>query len=104
MTPALNDTPLQLHAADTPAWQMWSQLVELSRHLQPDDWLLVGGQMRHWSGSSTRSRCWNGLCSAEPRSGRCCPMPGPDVLRSRLPIAALDAGALRPARNQRSHA
>ena len=45
MTPALNDTPLQLHATDTPSWQMWSQLVELSRHLQPDDWLLVGGQM-----------------------------------------------------------
>ncbi len=45
MTPALNDSPLALHAADTPAWQMWAQLVEFSRHLQLDDWLLVGGQM-----------------------------------------------------------
>jgi predicted nucleotidyltransferase len=45
MTPALNDAPLSLHATDTPAWQLWSQLVELSRHLHIDDWLLVGGQM-----------------------------------------------------------
>jgi predicted nucleotidyltransferase len=45
MTVILNSTPLQLHAGDTPAWQLWSQLVELSRHLEPDDWLLVGGQM-----------------------------------------------------------
>lgn len=45
MLPALNETPLQLLTPDTPAWRMWSQLVELSRHLHLDDWLLIGGQM-----------------------------------------------------------
>lgn len=45
MIPALNDTPLHLSTVETPEWPMWSQLVELSRHLELDDWLLVGGQM-----------------------------------------------------------
>lgn len=45
MTATLNSTPIRLHPSDTPAWQLWSQLVELSRHLELDDWLLVGGQM-----------------------------------------------------------
>ena len=45
MRPALNDEPLSLSEGDTPTWAMWSKLVELSRHLRLDDWLLVGGQM-----------------------------------------------------------
>ena len=45
MTRALSNTPLALHATATPAWQLWAQAAQLSHHLQPADWLLVGGQM-----------------------------------------------------------
>lgn len=45
MTRQLNDAPLSLVAADTPAWRLWQQLARLSQLLEPSDWLLVGGQM-----------------------------------------------------------
>lgn len=45
MTRELNNTPLALHATATPAWQLWAQVAKLSNLLQPDDWLLIGGQM-----------------------------------------------------------
>jgi hypothetical protein len=45
VTLALNDTPLSLHATDTAVSHLWAQLAQLSHHLNPNDWLLVGGQM-----------------------------------------------------------
>jgi hypothetical protein len=41
----LNGPRLALGAASTPAWRLWAQVARLSYELQPDDWLLVGGQM-----------------------------------------------------------
>lgn len=45
MTARLTETPVSLKAADTPAWQLWVHLAQLAQHLQPTDWVLVGGQM-----------------------------------------------------------
>jgi len=45
MRDRLTETPVSLKAADTPAWQLWAHLAQLAQHLQPTDWVLVGGQM-----------------------------------------------------------
>lgn len=34
-----------LKTGNTPAWQLWAHLAQFGRHLQPTDWVLVGGQM-----------------------------------------------------------
>jgi hypothetical protein len=45
MTERLTRTPVPLKTGNTPAWQLWAQLAQFARHLQPTDWVLVGGQM-----------------------------------------------------------
>ena len=45
MSERLTRTPVSLKTADTPAWQLWAHLAQLAQHLQPNDWVLVGGQM-----------------------------------------------------------
>lgn len=45
MTHRLTQTPVPLMIGNTPAWQLWAQLAQFARHLQPTDWVLVGGQM-----------------------------------------------------------
>jgi hypothetical protein len=37
--------PIPLRRVDTPAWRVWANLAELSRHLKSEQWALVGGQM-----------------------------------------------------------
>ena len=45
MTERLTQTPVPLKTGNSPAWQLWAQLAQFARHLQPTDWVLVGGQM-----------------------------------------------------------
>ena len=45
MSERLSQTPVPLKTGNTPAWQLWAQLAQFARHLQPTDWVLVGGQM-----------------------------------------------------------
>ena len=45
MTERLTQTPVPLKTGNTPAWQLWAHLAQFARHLQPTDWVLVGGQM-----------------------------------------------------------
>ena len=45
MSERLTQTPVLLKTGDTPAWQLWAHLAQLAQHLQPNDWVLVGGQM-----------------------------------------------------------
>lgn len=41
----LTPEPVALRKTDTADWRLWGQLAELARHLDPEDWVLVGGQM-----------------------------------------------------------
>ncbi len=45
MSERFTQTPVPLKTGNTPAWQLWAQLAQFARHLQPTDWVLVGGQM-----------------------------------------------------------
>jgi predicted nucleotidyltransferase len=45
MSERLTSEPVPLRNGDTPAWQLWAQVARLAQHLQPTDWVLVGGQM-----------------------------------------------------------
>ena len=45
MSERLTQTPVPLKTGNTPAWQLWAHLAQFARHLQPTDWVLVGGQM-----------------------------------------------------------
>jgi len=45
MTERLTQTPVPLKTGNTTAWQLWAHLAQLAQHLQPNDWVLVGGQM-----------------------------------------------------------
>lgn len=45
MSERLTQTPVPLKTGNTPAWQLWAHLAQLAQHLQPNDWVLVGGQM-----------------------------------------------------------
>ena len=45
MSERLTPAPVSLTSGDTPAWQLWAQVARLAQHLQPTDWVLVGGQM-----------------------------------------------------------
>jgi hypothetical protein len=42
---AADGPPISLLRSDTPEWKLWATLAELSSHLVPDQWILVGGQM-----------------------------------------------------------
>lgn len=45
MSERLTPTPVALTIGTTPAWQLWAHLARFAGHLQPTDWVLVGGQM-----------------------------------------------------------
>lgn len=45
MSERLTQTPVALKTGNTPAWRLWSHLAQLAQHLQPTDWVLIGGQM-----------------------------------------------------------
>ncbi len=46
MSKRLTQTPVPLKTGSTPAWQLWAHLAQFARHLQPTDWVLVGGAYR----------------------------------------------------------
>jgi hypothetical protein len=74
MTERLTQKPVPLTTGDTPAWQLWAQLAQFARHLQPTDWVLVGGQMValhcHIAGI-TPGRATTDIQSAPPQGGAC---------------------------------
>jgi predicted nucleotidyltransferase len=36
---------VSLLRGDTPEWKLWSLVAELASNLDPDSWILIGGQM-----------------------------------------------------------